>query len=103
MNSRYSVMTASAQADVSGSPYPDPLTFPIDDLKITVEPKQYQVTQADLDRFDIVVATEYGSAQYDDIVLWFNKISDVHAVSPGDILLFPDRGDLDSFVSRNRA
>jgi hypothetical protein len=102
MISRYDAMAPSLQSDVNGSFYPDILSFPLDDLKLTVAAKKYRMTRMDVDRFDITVATEYGAAVYDDVVLWYNGIESIHDVSPGDILLFPDKVDLDAFMIRNR-
>jgi hypothetical protein len=102
MNNRYSVMAPSEQSDENGSLYLDVLTLPLDNLKLTVEAKQYQMTQVDIDRFDLTVSIEYGASVYDDLVLWYNGIESIHAVVPGDILLFPDKVDLDSFIMRNR-
>jgi hypothetical protein len=102
MTSRYDVIPAASQTDSAGNAYPDVMLFPWDKFSITTSPKRYAMTQQDIDRFDVTCYTEYGAWAYDDLVLWFNNIIDIHAISPGDILKFPDKTDLDRFISSNK-
>jgi hypothetical protein len=101
MKTRYDVTPVSDQSNVSGNLYPDVIMMPLDDLTITVTPKPYIMTQKDIDRFDCTVNIEYGSPQYDDLVLLFNGIGSIHAITVGQQLLFPDKSDLDTFLLRN--
>lgn len=103
MISRYDTIPAAKQTDASGNSYPDIMLFPWKNMKVTASPKLYAMTQSDIDRFDITCHTEYGVWAYDDLVLWFNGIEDLHAVIPGQILKFPDKTDLDRFLASNRA
>lgn len=102
MISRYNVIPAASQTDSAGNNYPDIMLFPWKSLNITVPPKLYQMRQNDIDRFDVTCYIEYQTWAYDDLVLWFNGIEDIHSIVPGQILKFPDKGDLDKFISANK-
>ncbi len=102
MISRYDVTPLSSQTDSAGNFYPDVMQFSMSNIPKTLEPKQYIMRAKDIDRFDITVAIEYGDAMYDDLVLLYNGIGNIHDVTPGQILFFPDKADLDSFIIKNR-
>ena len=102
MISRYDVMPSAPQTDVDGNSYPDVMRFPWSRFKITKTVKEYVVTQNDVDRFDVTCFTEYGSYAYDDLVLWYNGVMDIHSLKPGTLLKFPDKTDLDRFITGNK-
>lgn len=102
MISRYNLMPASAQHDTLGNAYPDVMLFTLASLPKTVEPKPYMLKAEDIDRFDRLVAVEYGVAAYDDLVLYYNGIGNVHDLVPGQIILFPDKDDLEAFIAKSR-
>jgi hypothetical protein len=81
-----------------GQFYPDICRLPIDNFSFNKTVKQYRLRQSDIDRFDLTVQVEYGTSEYDDLVLWLNNVENIHDLVPGQVINFPDLSDLQSFL-----
>ena len=44
----------------------------------------------------------YETSEFDDLLLWLNKIADIHEMNPGDKILVPIKDDLEDFHQKNR-
>ena len=97
IRNRYSILKESIQINNEGITYPDIMTFPIKNFKFFYIPREYTVTEPDIDRFYMICYKAYGVAFYDDIVLWLNNIASPKDLNPGDTILIPDKRDLDRF------
>lgn len=98
---RYLLMKPSSQANTQGFAYPDVFSFPIEKFTYTEPPEEYALTQPDIDRIDLLMYRKYGTAQYDDVVLWLNSIASIHDLEPGNVLKLPLKDDLEQFFIRN--
>lgn len=99
---RYLVIEESSKyKDSYGNTYPDIFTFPIKKFKTTEMPFSYTLTEVDIYRFDLLIYSYYGSPEYDDIVLWYNKIQHIADVMPGTQIELPTKNDIDNFYSNN--
>lgn len=101
MRSRYRLMQYSEQRDNKDRFYPDPMTLPTHEFRFDEAPKEYVLSQVDIDRFDLLMAREYGTTDLDDIVLFVNRIGHIKKKEPGDTILLPTRGNLERFYSGN--
>ena len=101
MRSRYRLMQYSQQRDAKDRFYPDPFTLPTHEFVFDEAPKEYTLTQPDIDRFDLLMFREYGTVDLDDIVLFVNRIGHIREKEPGDVIFLPTRGNLERFYTRN--
>ena len=75
---KYQLMDASSVTDNDGNYYPDLATFPINEIRITERPSDYQLTYNDLYRFFDLCYDYYGSFDlYDYLTLWLNDITNI--------------------------
>lgn len=65
----------------------------------TETPTSHLVTEADVDRIDILMYRYYNSAEWDDIIMFINKKSSIYEIKAGDTLLLPSLTDLISFYN----
>ena len=97
--SKYStIASSSVYTDASGNFYPDIFTFPINNIVLNDKPLKYYLEQQDIERFDILMANYYGSSDYDQIILWLNKIGHIADQSVGTEIYLPSKNDLDTFL-----
>ena len=100
---RYNTIPPSkVVTDTASQPYPDPLLFPINDFVISERGQEYNVTQGDIDRWDLLINTIYGTSDYDDIVLWLNNKGAPYELTPGEIIILPLKADIERFYTRFR-
>ena len=57
----------------------------------------HEVNQSQVGRIDLVSIEYYGSADYSDLILKYNNISNPFTIAEGDILNIPDRTALKDF------
>lgn len=103
MKTRYDFMQPAQHPDNrtrKGIRYADVCSFRIEDFEYTRQPEEYELFRRDIERFDLLMFRKYGVAGYDDIILWLNNIPSIHFLNAGDVLLLPDRKDLDRFMTR---
>ena len=102
MRSRYDLMQLSTQRSTKDTYFSDIMTFPIRNFKFTDIPDEYYLTQKDIERIDLLMYRVYGSAQYDDIILWLNGISNFFNITAGTKIFLPSRKDIEQFFLNNR-
>jgi hypothetical protein len=102
MKTRYNVMSQSSETNEFGKNYPDVLSYDNTKLFITYPLRKLELSQRMKERFYLACHMVYGSSQYDDIILWFNNIDYIHYAEVGRAIYFPDKRDLDTFLSKNR-
>jgi len=103
MKSRYDFMRPTQDEENKtrkGVPYADIMSFSIEEFNFSTQPERYSLFRRDVERFDLLMFRKYGAAVYDDIILWLNNIPSRHFLQPGQVLVLPDRVDLDRFFSR---
>ena len=97
MRSRYDLMKKSSQKASDGTFYPDIMTFKINRFKYNESPTEHNLTEIDFKRKDILVFNFYGFTEFDDIILWLNKISYIYLMNIGDSILIPNKIDIEEF------
>jgi hypothetical protein len=97
MKSRYSLMSASEQANTLGQLYPDIMTYPINKFLYTEDPYKVILTTAYIQRFYLVSYAYYDTSDYTDFLLFFNNYSSFHELEEGDEILVPTKNDVNSF------
>lgn len=102
MRSRYDVITKGQFKNKNGNEYPDILSFPIKKFFINYPMKEVLVTQRMKDRFYLICYENYGSSEFDDLVLWKNGIASVHDLNIGDTVYLPDKRDIEKFLIDNK-
>lgn len=102
MRSRYDVMTNGQQKNEQGHFYPDVLSLPMKKFYINYPMKEIMITQRMKDRFYLVCYENYGTSEYDDLVLWKNGIPSVHDLIIGETIFLPDRRDIEKFLIENK-
>lgn len=100
---RYRLMKPSTVEAGDGTYYKDPLTLPLDRFEQQEVGLTYKLRPIDIERFDILIATHYGTSKWADLVLMLNGVSFLWELSGGDTIFLPSRSDLARFVSRNSA
>jgi hypothetical protein len=102
LRSRYMLIKPSAtETDPKGNSYPDILTLPIDRFSFTIAPEIHILTQIDVERIDILVYQKYQDSNYDDLLLYVNKLESFHELVIGDKFILPDILDIDRFYLSN--
>lgn len=102
MRSRYDVIQESDQKNLMGEYYPDVLTFPQNRFIYNYPVKEVIISQQLKDRFYLLSYTQYGIVEYDDIILWLNKKGSVYELEIGEMIIVPDRRDIETFLVENR-
>jgi hypothetical protein len=103
MASRYDLMKDSVVLGTDGTYYKDPLVFSEKDIDLDNDPVEYELTRTDIERFDLFIAKTYGGYNYyKDIVLQHNNKSYQWDYDNEDVILIPEKVDLDRFLRRNR-
>ena len=96
---KYLVMRASdIYKDDQGNAYPNIFTSPLNNFQYNDVAQKYILTSADIRRFDILINSYYGNANYDDIILWLNKIEHIADVEVGTVIYLPSKKDLTDFI-----
>lgn len=76
---KYQLMDYSEVTDENGNNYPDLATFPLNELRLTSKPSNYQLNQNNLFRFYDLMYDYYDEFDfYDDINLWLNNITEIY-------------------------
>ena len=102
MKSRYDLMEKSNQRASDGTFYPDVMSFKIKNFRFTETPIEYYLNEIDIKRKDILIFQFYNKAEYDDIVLWLNKISNIRNTNIGDQVYIPSKKNMEDFYLNNR-
>lgn len=99
--SRYDAMQKSTtvQDEETGVYYYDPLTFPIESFSYNYPTVKYALTELDIQRIDLAMATYYGVPNFDDIVLWLSDVPLIYDAEIGTEIEFPRRPDIESFYT----
>lgn len=100
---KYDLMEASTVTDDNGNNYPDLATFPLNQLRLTERPTDYNLSKNDLYRFFDLCYDYYGSFNlYDYLTLWLNDITDIGDESNfGKSIKFYSKNDLDNWYIEN--
>lgn len=103
MRSRYDVMKRNINTkDSDGNFYYDALSFPLDKFRVTIPALEYNLSETDISRIDILMFRAYSLSEYDDIVMLLNNIGILDDVESGEEFYLPDRVDIENFLIRNR-
>ncbi len=96
--SKYMAISPSdVYTDETGNFLPNIFSFPIEFFRYSSIPQKYMLGKPDILRFDLLMNYQYGNANYDDIVLWLNKIEHISDILPGTFIFLPAKDDLDTF------
>lgn len=98
---RYNLVRKGETTNQNGYVYADWMRFPIEELQLLDPVLVHTLKTNEIDRIDILMYNTYGVPYYDDLVLWFNNVSNIHYLAPGDTLELPSKRDLDRFFSKN--
>lgn len=106
MKDKYDLIRSSnVVMDEHGDSYPDNATFMIEDIKFTVEPYIYKLTENDTQRFFDLCYEFYETYDsfYEDLILWLNDIDDISDTESnyGKEIKFYTKNDLDNFYQNN--
>lgn len=100
MFSRYSIYNKSNVVDyVDLEVYPDPLSVNWGNFNISSSPNLIRIDELDIDRLWVKMLVVYGSAQFDDFILFLNNIPYRKLLSPGDVLFLPQAEDINTFIN----
>jgi len=102
MRSRYDLAEDSTTRVSDGTFYPDIFTVPIKKFRYTESPTEHFITEKDLERPDIMMFTEYGMSELDDLLFWINDIGFMSDESTYKKIFFPTKVDLENFYYKNR-
>lgn len=98
---KYLVMQESVEySDEFGNTYPNVFSFPIRNFAYSETPTQYNLTEIDIQRFDLLVYSFYNTSIYDDIVLWLNNINHISDTPIGTTIYLPTKNDIDAFYRK---
>lgn len=97
IRNRYQIMNNSSQTDNEGNAYKDIMTHPINSFIETEIPLEVILVETDIKRFDLFLYKYYQSVDYDDFILWYNNIIDIHDLSAGDHIKLPSITDIENF------
>lgn len=76
--SKYQLMDYSCVTDDNGDFYPDLATFPLNKIRITEKPREYNLNYRDVYRFYDLSYEFYNNFDlYDYLTLWLNDITDI--------------------------
>lgn len=87
--------------DEFGNYYPDIFSFKIEKFLFSKATQKYVLTTEDIKRFDLLIQGYYGSADFEDLVLWLNEINLIEDKNPGDIIFLPSQYDLENYYREN--
>ena len=102
MRSLYDLAERSVELAEDGTYYPDICTIPIQKFKYTESPKEYSLTEKDVERPDIFIYKEYGVAELDDILFWINSIENLYDIEENTEILIPSKEDVEDFYYKYR-
>ena len=96
---KYQLMESSVVTDKDGNNYPDLATFPLNQLRITEKPTDYQLNNNDIYRFFDLCYNYYGSFDlYDYLTLWLNNITEIaDEKNFGKNIKFYSKNDIDNW------
>lgn len=87
--------------DEFGNAFPDIFSFKIDKFQYTQASQKYALTSEDIKRFDLLIQNFYGTSEFEDLVLWLNRILLITDKNPGDIIFLPTTHDLENYYREN--
>lgn len=96
IRNRY-LLTKNAEYMYKNNQYSDILTLPLQKFVYTKAPLIYTLTEIDIERFDVFTFNQYGTCDYDDILLMLNNVYFKHDLEIGQTLIIPDLVDLENF------
>ena len=102
MKSRYDLMEDSNIKAEDGTFYPDVMTFKIKKFRYTETPNEFITNEINIRRKDLLVFNFYNETDFDDIVLFLNRVADFHELEIEDILYIPTKDNMDKFYLRYR-
>ncbi len=102
MRSRYDLAEDSSILSDNDTPYKDICTIHMDKFRYTTAPSEYYITMIDVKRIDLMIFNLYGTAEFDDLLLWLNDIADPTTLVVGDKLLVPSKSDMETFYYVSR-
>lgn len=100
---KYQLMNDSNVTDEYGNNYPDLATFPLNELRLTQKPANYELTECDLYRFFDLSYNYYDKFDfYDYITLWLNDINEIgNEKNLGKSIKFFGKNDLDKWYAEH--
>lgn len=94
---------AETDRDEFNQLYPDVMTLPLDKFRYSEAPLEYTLTEADIERMDLLMNTLYGVPYYDDLILWLNNIFYKDDLFAGDKIIIPVLTDINRFYIKQLA
>lgn len=95
MKSRYDFMKPGKVIDSeTGSLYPDPLSLNYHEFEINIMPTSVELADDDIEFFWRTTEKQLGIPYLDDVVLSLNGVPHRNFLKEGDVVLFPDVGDI---------
>jgi hypothetical protein len=83
--------------------YPDVMTLPINEFRYSEAPLEYELTESNIERLDLLMNELYAIPEHDDIILWLNNIFYKGDLEAGDKLIFPVLQDINTFYVKKLA
>lgn len=93
--SRYDFMTEGVVKDeITNNLYPDPLSINYFNFKLSSLPRKLIMEDSKINFLWNEMYKMYGAPAWDDVILNLNGISHSNFLKAGDILYFPEIGDI---------
>lgn len=102
MRSRYDLAQVSTTKSSSGTYYKDIFTIPTQNIVLNESAQEYELTESDIKRSDIMMHDIYNFAELDDILFWINNIGFIYEQEIGKTILIPTLRDLEKFYYQYR-
>ena len=101
MISRYDLMDNFEITNDDGNTYKDIFSYPDDSEMAQSEPVNYIMTTRELERIDMLMFEFYDASEWDDIIMWYNRVGHIADVEAGDGMILPIQLDLNGFYETN--
>ena len=102
MKTRYDIMTDFEVPNENGDTYKDIFSYPDDtNLVSDTAPTNLVMTKIDKQRFDLTMFNIYDTTEWDDIILWYNKIFYLNEIEIGEEIIIPEKSKLFTFYQLN--
>lgn len=100
---KYQLMEKSVVTDKNGDFYPDLATFPLNRIRITSKPREYQLAYVDIYRFFDLMNVFYNDFNfYDYLTLWLNDITEISDENNiGKTIMLYGKSDIDKWYVEN--
>lgn len=100
MRSRYDLMKESETLTSNNDYYPDICSLPTHKFVFEEPPLEYEITEGDKERPDIMMDRIFGYPELDDIIFFINGKDYLEDLEVGDKILLPSQGNLERFYNK---